>query len=315
MTAPYYVPEVLNLLQHQQDLPSPSSSEGQVFSSFPSPTSTNASSLEAMPQKDFNFYVDPNCYSWMIPFTTTPQQQPSPPPPVSVLPMSFGSAALEVAEPPKTPPPQPPSSRTSNTNTSSRPQRQLECYNCHVTKTPLWRRTPDRVHSLCNACGLYYKQYGVHRPLHVRQKSSNSVAKKAAAQRRGTADELNYQQQQPLQAALSPSNIGADQTLQCANCLQISSPVWRRDEKGALLCNNCGSCGKVYQAKHQRNAHKHRIQKRSCEPTAQPNLADDTKFKSVLAYMNEQQMHSALLILERRCGILRSILYGDSLNQ
>ncbi|KAG0207409.1 hypothetical protein BGX28_001348 [Mortierella sp. GBA30] len=48
--------------------------------------------------------------------------------------------------------------------------RQLICFNCKVTQTPLWRRTPDRKHSLCNACGLYYKQYGAHRPLHVRHK-------------------------------------------------------------------------------------------------------------------------------------------------
>jgi len=40
-----------------------------------------------------------------------------------------------------------------------------ECMNCFVTETPLWRRTPDRQHSLCNACGLYLKQYGKHRPL------------------------------------------------------------------------------------------------------------------------------------------------------
>ncbi|KAI8984261.1 hypothetical protein BDF20DRAFT_802983, partial [Mycotypha africana] len=46
----------------------------------------------------------------------------------------------------------------------------LECFNCHVTKTPLWRRTPDRAHSLCNACGLYYKQYNTHRPLHIQEK-------------------------------------------------------------------------------------------------------------------------------------------------
>ncbi|KAF9915106.1 hypothetical protein BX616_006867 [Lobosporangium transversale] len=57
---------------------------------------------------------------------------------------------------------------------SSRPPRTLECFNCKVTQTPLWRRTLDRKHSLCNACGLYYKQYNGHRPLHVRQKPSLS---------------------------------------------------------------------------------------------------------------------------------------------
>ncbi|KAG9320945.1 hypothetical protein KVV02_007693 [Mortierella alpina] len=55
---------------------------------------------------------------------------------------------------------------------SSRPPRALECFNCKVTQTPLWRRTLDRKHSLCNACGLYYKQYNGHRPLHVRHKPS-----------------------------------------------------------------------------------------------------------------------------------------------
>ncbi|CAG8577980.1 18153_t:CDS:2 [Dentiscutata erythropus] len=59
---------------------------------------------------------------------------------------------------------------------STKPPRNLECYNCGVNKTPLWRRTPDRMHSLCNACGLYYKQYNTHRPLHIRNKPTNSNA-------------------------------------------------------------------------------------------------------------------------------------------
>ncbi|KAI8830702.1 GATA zinc finger-domain-containing protein, partial [Chytridium lagenaria] len=46
--------------------------------------------------------------------------------------------------------------------------RNLVCHNCGATSTPLWRRTVDRLHSLCNACGLYYKQYQSHRPSNIR---------------------------------------------------------------------------------------------------------------------------------------------------
>ncbi|KAF9927876.1 hypothetical protein FBU30_002798 [Linnemannia zychae] len=67
---------------------------------------------------------------------------------------------------------QPKAAKTKKT--SSRPPRALECFNCKVTQTPLWRRTLDRKHSLCNACGLYYKQYNGHRPLHIRHKPSLS---------------------------------------------------------------------------------------------------------------------------------------------
>ncbi|ORZ10983.1 hypothetical protein BCR41DRAFT_356805 [Lobosporangium transversale] len=58
---------------------------------------------------------------------------------------------------------------------SSRPPRTLECFNCKVTQTPLWRRTLDRKHSLCNACGLYYKQYNGHRPLIQGQQRESSA--------------------------------------------------------------------------------------------------------------------------------------------
>ncbi|CAJ0750005.1 12609_t:CDS:2, partial [Entrophospora sp. SA101] len=61
--------------------------------------------------------------------------------------------------------------------TSSKPPRQLQCFNCGIKNTPLWRRTPDRMHSLCNACGLYYKQYHVHRPLHIIHKTRTSSSK------------------------------------------------------------------------------------------------------------------------------------------
>ncbi|KAI8078297.1 hypothetical protein BDF21DRAFT_383756 [Thamnidium elegans] len=116
----------------------------------------------------------------------------------------------------------------SKNSKSNRSPRQLECFNCHVTKTPLWRRTPDRAHSLCNACGLYYKQYNTHRPLHIRQKHQTNQNKQAAAA-----------------AAAVASNIAVE-------------------------------------------------------------------FKSLIGRMSPQQMEGFLNMLERRCAILRSIIYTDN---
>ncbi|KAG5461440.1 MAG: hypothetical protein BJ554DRAFT_6370 [Olpidium bornovanus] len=47
------------------------------------------------------------------------------------------------------------------------PERKNSCVNCGTTTTPMWRRTPDRQQTLCNACGLYFKQYQRHRPTKV----------------------------------------------------------------------------------------------------------------------------------------------------
>ncbi|KXS18209.1 hypothetical protein M427DRAFT_224135 [Gonapodya prolifera JEL478] len=47
-------------------------------------------------------------------------------------------------------------------------ERGLTCNNCGTRSSPLWRRTPDDAKlPLCNACGLYLKQYGSNRPTSV----------------------------------------------------------------------------------------------------------------------------------------------------
>jgi len=58
--------------------------------------------------------------------------------------------------------------------------RHTECFNCRTRSTPLWRRTPDKKHSLCNACGLYMKQYKTHRPLNQKMRGQRSPIKKKA---------------------------------------------------------------------------------------------------------------------------------------
>ncbi|KAI8921581.1 hypothetical protein BC831DRAFT_376173, partial [Entophlyctis helioformis] len=52
--------------------------------------------------------------------------------------------------------------------------RGLSCFNCGTTKTPVWRRAPDRINNLCNACGLFVKHYGHARPVSYNEKARRS---------------------------------------------------------------------------------------------------------------------------------------------
>ncbi|KAJ2118293.1 GATA type transcriptional activator of nitrogen-regulated proteins, partial [Coemansia sp. RSA 788] len=42
------------------------------------------------------------------------------------------------------------------------------CFNCNTDYTPLWRRDANG-HITCNACGLYYKLHGRHRPISMKR--------------------------------------------------------------------------------------------------------------------------------------------------
>lgn len=74
----------------------------------------------------------------------------------------------------------------------------IACANCQTTITPLWRRN-DLGETICNACGLYYKLHGCHRPIKLksgiikRRKRGTAIAEGSASPaspKHGTEDSL-----------------------------------------------------------------------------------------------------------------------------
>ncbi|KAF7727273.1 hypothetical protein EC973_007789 [Apophysomyces ossiformis] len=90
------------------------------------------------------------------------------------------------------------------------PQNKPVCTNCGATSTPLWRRSADD-ELLCNACGLYQKLHNAPRPKTLKPHNARKEARE---------DETSQ--------------------LVCSNCSTTTTPLWRRDDEGAPLCNACG---------------------------------------------------------------------------
>ncbi|CDH51600.1 hypothetical protein RO3G_11915 [Lichtheimia corymbifera JMRC:FSU:9682] len=252
---------------------------------------------------------DPLTFDQFLNFEEDQQQQHQPPSPVS--PPSSTVSMSDDASPSQAP---------QSTTTGKRPVRQMECYNCHVTKTPLWRRTPDRAHSLCNACGLYYKQYNQHRPLHIRQKNPSKKQQQQQQQAKFAATAAVAAnllrplllaappQPQPCTGAcLQPAGhcqcINANVMFKMANVrpLAIRKPI-------ESTASSDPSLGDKRTYSHLDDDTWDVPQKKMCQQQPLSEM-DDTRFKILLSHMNEQQMHGFLEMLERRCDILRAVLF------
>ncbi|KAI9258631.1 hypothetical protein EDC94DRAFT_502471, partial [Helicostylum pulchrum] len=212
------------------------------------------------------------------------------------------------------------------THKTSRVPKHLQCFNCKVTKTPLWRRTPDRTQTLCNACGLYYKQYNQHRPLHVRHKPSSVKSKSNIAHPHPYNNfVINLNQPPPVAQTLPPSpspTVVDEPLIECINCQQTKTPLWRKNEHGEPICNACGLYAKLHNKNRPVEMRKSTIQRRRrdwgietseyisvVEPTSTSNNTfENDKFASMLLEMDRHQIEGFLGMLEQKCDLLRTVL-------
>ncbi|ORY81354.1 hypothetical protein BCR37DRAFT_348336, partial [Protomyces lactucae-debilis] len=72
------------------------------------------------------------------------------------------------ASPDPQPQPQQPQQQPATPEVNMDTSTVVSCANCTTTTTPLWRRD-ESGNTICNACGLYHKLHGVHRPGHMKK--------------------------------------------------------------------------------------------------------------------------------------------------
>ncbi|KAJ1032549.1 hypothetical protein NDA16_000572 [Ustilago loliicola] len=83
----------------------------------------------------------------------------------------------------------------------------LRCTNCQTTTTPLWRRDEDG-NNICNACGLYHKLHGTHRPIGMKKtviKRRKRIPANAAAQAANHPDVVSVQINANGQPVIAPA--------------------------------------------------------------------------------------------------------------
>lgn len=142
----------------------------------------------------------------------------------------------------------------------------LRCTNCQTTTTPLWRRDEDG-NNICNACGLYHKLHGTHRPIGMKKtviKRRKRIPANAAAQAANHPDVVPVQINANGQPVIAPAGRGGDSTSVPADSKRgpkksasTSEQALReaRDREAAMLLMEVGAGARSRPSLHDDDRH------------------------------------------------------------
>lgn len=125
-----------------------------------------------------------------------------------------------------------------------------QCVNCGATKTPLWRRDAN-FELQCNACGLYEKLHKAPRPKSLKQRRNerkNLTNPNSSPDHQGSSTIAGAGSISPTSDSSNKHDewMGIHAGAACANCGTSTTPLWRKDREGRIICNACGLYYKLH---------------------------------------------------------------------
>ncbi|CAG8757085.1 21382_t:CDS:2, partial [Dentiscutata erythropus] len=150
----------------------------------------------------------------------------------------------------------------------SKPPRQLQCFNCGIKNTPLWQSYGEEA----------APEASIKSPTSTPTPSTPLFSTLISNENTSPLININppvLQTTTPIPSPtippaslpsvpINPSSIAAmaDIQIQCANCGQTQTPLWRKNDKGQPLCNACGLYAKLHNRDRPIAMRKSKIQRR-----------------------------------------------------